>query len=83
MVKLKISEFSLQGPPSGGSFSELELKSYVIKQDKGDSTTSPETIKEEYLVLMSETEYRNKMSARSGKKSNPLMITFEEHQEYQ
>jgi hypothetical protein len=81
MLKIKISEFSLQPPPSGGSFSELELKSYVIKQDKGDSTTSPETIKEEYLVLMSETEYREKIASKSGRKSNPLMMNFEEYSE--
>lgn len=80
MLKIKISEISIEEPVAG-RLQELELKSFIIKKDKDDSTTSPESIKGDYLVLMSETEYRNKMTARSGKKSNPLMITFEEHQE--
>lgn len=78
MLKLKVSEISIE-EPTVGFFHELELKSFVIKRDKDDCTISPQTIKEDYLVLMSETEYRNKMSARSGKKSNPLMINFEEY----
>jgi hypothetical protein len=78
MLKLKISEISIE-EPSIGSFHELSLNSFIIKRDKDDSTISSETIKGDYLVLMSETEYRNKMSARSGKKSNPLMVNFEEY----
>lgn len=80
MLKIKISEISIEEPVAG-RLQELELKSFIIKKDKDDLTISPESIKGDYLVLMSETEYRNKMAARSGKKSNPLMITFEEHQE--
>lgn len=79
MLKLKVSEISIE-EPTVGSFHELELKSFIIKRDKDDSTTNSETIKGDYLVLMSESEYRNKMSARSGKKSNPLMVNFEEYE---
>lgn len=78
MLKLKVSEIAIE-EPTVGSFHELELKSFIIKRDKDDSTISSETIKGDYLVLMSETEYRNKMSARSGKKSNPLMVNFEQY----
>lgn len=78
MLKLKISEISAE-ESSIGSFPELELKSFIIKKDKDDLTLSPESIKTDYFVLMSETEYRNKMSARSCKKSNPLMVNFEEY----
>ena len=78
MLKIKISEISTDDTKSG-SLQELEIKSFIIKKDKDDLTLSSETIKGDYLVLMSESEYREKMTARSAKKLNPLMLNFEEY----
>ena len=78
MLKIKISEISIEDTKSG-SLQELEIKSFIIKQDKDDCTIAAETIKDDYLVLMSEMEYRNKMLSRAGRKSNPLMVNFEEY----
>lgn len=80
MLKVKISEFSIE-EKAQGYMPELELKSFIVKTDKDDSTLSSETVKGDYIVIMSESEYRNKMAARAGKKSNPLMINFEEYSE--
>jgi len=79
MLKIKISEISTDDTKSG-SLQELEIKSFIIKKDKDDLTLSSETIKGDYLVLMSESEYREKMTARSAKKLNPLMLNFEEYE---
>lgn len=80
MVKVKISEFSID-EKAQGYLPELDLKSFIVKTEKDDNTFSSETIKGEYLVIMSESEYRNKINSRAGRKSNPLMVSFEEYQE--
>lgn len=79
MIKVKVSEFFIE-EKTQGYMPELELKSFIVKTDKDDVTLSSETVKGDYIVIMSESEYRNKMTARSGKKSNPLMINFEEYE---
>jgi len=78
MLKLKVSEISIE-EPTVGSFHELELKSFIIKKDKDDSTTNSETIKGDHLVLMSESEYREKLISKSSRKSNPLLVNFEQY----
>lgn len=80
MIKLKISEFSIE-EKTQGYMPELGLKSFIVKTDKDDTTLSSETVKGDYIIMMSESEYRNKMSSKVGKKSNPLMINFEEYYE--
>ena len=80
MLKVKISEFSIE-EKTQGYMPELELKSFIVKTDKDDATLSSETVKGDYIIIMSESEYRNKMASRTGKKSNPLMINFEEYSE--
>jgi hypothetical protein len=80
MVKVKISEFSID-EKNQGYLPELEIKSFIVKTDKDDATFSPESIKGDYMIIMSESEYRNKMNSRAGRKSNPLMINFEEYSE--
>jgi len=78
MVKIKVSNFLIDNT-SNGTLPELEIKSFIIKTSKDDQTFEQKTIKEDYLILMSELEYREKIASRSGKKSNPLMMSFEEY----
>jgi hypothetical protein len=77
MVKIKVSNFLIE--EKAGTFPELEMKSFIIKSPPNDETFSEKSIKNDYLILMSECEYREKISAKSGRKSNPLMLTFEEY----
>lgn len=78
MLKVKVSSFSIDESSIGAS-AELELKSFIVKSSKDDQTFSEDSIKNDYMVIMSESEYKEKLIAKSGRKSNPLMINFEEY----
>lgn len=78
MVKVKISNFSIN-ESNIGALPELELKSFIIKTDKDDQTFSENSIKNDYIILMSESEYREKLVSKSSRKSNPLLVNFEEY----
>jgi hypothetical protein len=77
MVKIKASSLSIE--EGTGMLPELEIKSFIIKSSPNDETFSEKSIKNDYLIIMSESEYREKISAKSGRKSNPLMVTFEQY----
>jgi hypothetical protein len=80
MVKVKISNFSIDDSvPS--SLPELEAKGFIIKTWKDDQTFHQKTIKDDYIILMSESEYREKIASKIGRKSNPLMVNFEEYEQ--
>ena len=78
MVKVKVSSFSIDESSIGAS-PELELKSFVVKTNKDDQTFSENSIKNDYIILMSESEYREKLISKSARKSNPLLVNFEEY----
>jgi hypothetical protein len=78
MVKVKVSELSLNSA-NNGVLPEVEFKAFVVKNCKDDETFSDKSIKNDYIILMSETEYRDKISSKAGRKSNPLMLNFEEY----
>jgi hypothetical protein len=78
MIKVKISSFSVDESNIGAS-SELELKSFIVKADKDDQTLSENSVKDGYTVIMSESEYKEKLISRSTRKSNPLLVNFEEY----
>jgi hypothetical protein len=78
MVKVKISSFSIDESNIGAS-SELELKSFIVKTSKDDQTFSENSIKNDYMILMSESEYKEKLISKSSRKSNPLLVNFEEY----
>jgi hypothetical protein len=78
MVKVKVSSFSIDESDIGAS-SELELKSFIIKTNKEDQTFSENSIKNDYMILMSESEYKERLISKSARKSNPLMVNFEEY----
>jgi hypothetical protein len=78
MVKIKVSNFLIDSSVNG-TLPELEIKSIIIKTWKDDQTFEDKTIKEDYLIIMPESEYRDKITSRSSKKSNPLMVNFEEY----
>ena len=78
MVKVKISNFSIDSSVPN-SLPELDAKGFIIKTWKDDQTFEQKTIKEDYIILMSESEYREKIASKSGRKSNPLMMNFEEY----
>ena len=78
MVKVKVSSFSIDESDIGAS-SELELKSFIIKTNKEDQTFSENSIKNDYMILMSETEYKERLISKSTRKSNPLLVNFEEY----
>jgi hypothetical protein len=78
MIKVKISSFSVDESNIGAS-SELELKSFIVKADKDDQTFSENSVKDGYTVIMSESEYKEKLISKSTRKSNPLLVNFEEY----
>jgi hypothetical protein len=78
MIKVKISSFSVDESNIGAS-SELELKSFIVKTDKDDQTFSENSVKDGYTVIMSESEYKEKLISKSTRKSNPLLVNFEEY----
>jgi hypothetical protein len=78
MIKVKISSFSVDESNIGAS-SELELKSFIVKSDKDDQTLSENSVKDGYTVIMSESEYKEKLISKSTRKSNPLLVNFEEY----
>jgi hypothetical protein len=78
MIKVKISSFSVDESNIGAS-SELELKSFIVKTDKDDQTLSENSVKGGYTVIMSESEYKEKLISKSTRKSNPLLVNFEEY----
>jgi len=78
MIKVKISSFSVDESNIGAS-SELELKSFIVKTDKDDQTLSENSVKDGYTVIMSESEYKEKLISKSTRKSNPLLVNFEEY----
>jgi hypothetical protein len=79
MVKVKVSSFSIDESDIGAS-PELELKSFIIKSNKDDQTFSENSIKNDYIILMSESEYKEKLISKSSRKSNPLLVNFEEYE---
>ena len=79
MVKVKISSFSIDESNIGAS-SELELKSFIVMTSKDDQTFSENSIKNDYMILMSESEYKEKLISKSSRKSNPLLVNFEEYE---
>jgi hypothetical protein len=78
MIKVKISSFSVDESNIGAS-SELELKSFIVKTDKDDQTFSENSVKDGYTVIMSESEYKERLISKSSRKSNPLLVNFEEY----
>jgi hypothetical protein len=78
MIKVKISSFSVDESNIGAS-SELELKSFIVKTDKDDQTFYENSVKDGYTVIMSESEYKEKLISKSTRKSNPLLVNFEEY----
>ena len=78
MVKLKVSNLSVD---QGGTnaLPELELKSFIVKTSKDDQTFSESSIKDEYMILMPESEYNQRLISKSSRKSNPLLVNFEEY----
>jgi hypothetical protein len=78
MIKVKISSFSVDESNIGAS-SELELKSFIVKTDKDDQTFSENSVKDGYTVIMSESEYKEKLISKSTRRSNPLLVNFEEY----
>lgn len=78
MVKVKVSSFSID-ESNVGTLPELELKSFIIKTNKDDQTFSEDSIKNDYMILMSESEYRERLVSKSARKSNPLLVNFEQY----
>ena len=78
MIKVKVSSFSVDESNIGAS-SELELKSFIINSSKDDQTFSENSIKNEYTIIMSESEYKEKLISKSTRRSNPLLVNFEEY----
>jgi hypothetical protein len=79
MVKVKVSSFSIEESDIG-SCAELELKSFIVKGQKDDITFSKNSIKNDHIIIMSESEYREKLISKSARKSNPLLVNFEEYE---
>jgi hypothetical protein len=80
MVKIKASEIELENEGIKNQFPELKMKGLIINASPGDSTLSSQSVKNNYLVIMTEAEYREKINSRSGKRHNPLMLNFEEYE---
>jgi hypothetical protein len=79
MIKVKVSSFSIDESNIGAS-SELELKSFIINSSKDDQTFSEIfSIKGGYTIIMSESEYKEKLISKSTRRSNPLLVNFEEY----
>jgi hypothetical protein len=78
MIKVKISSFSIDESNIGAS-SELELKSFIVKTDKDDQTFYENSVKGGYTIIMSESEYKEKLLSKSTRKLNPLLVNFEEY----
>jgi hypothetical protein len=78
MIKVKVSSFSVDESKIGAS-SELELKSFIINSSKDDQTFSEDSVKNGYTIIMSESEYKEKLISKSTRKSNPLLVNFEEY----
>jgi hypothetical protein len=78
MIKVKISSFSVDESNIGAS-SELELKSFIINTSKDDQTFSENSIKDGYTIIMSESEYKEKLISKSTRRLNPLLVNFEEY----
>ena len=78
MIKVKVSNFSIDESNIGAS-AELELKSFIVNSSKDDQTFSENSIKDGYTIIMSDSEYKEKLISKSGRKSNPLLVNFEEY----
>jgi hypothetical protein len=78
MVKVKVSSFYID-ESNVATLPELELKSFIIKTNKDDQTFSEDSIKNDYMILMSESEYRERLVSKSARKSNPLLVNFEQY----
>ena len=78
MIKVKVSSFSVDESKIGAS-AELELKSFIINTSKDDQTFSGNSIQEGYTIIMSESEYKEKLISKSARRSNPLLVNFEEY----
>ena len=78
MIKVKVSNFSIDESNIGAS-AELELKSFIVNSSKNDQTFSENSIKDGYTIIMSDSEYKEKLISKSGRKSNPLLVNFEEY----
>lgn len=78
MIKVKVFSFSIDESNIGAS-AELELKSFVMNSSKDDQTFSENSIKDGYTIIMSESEYKEKLISKSTRKSNPLLVNFEEY----
>jgi hypothetical protein len=83
MIRLKISsiDFSEKSP---GALEEIKIEGLVGKSLNSsiDKDEIIKAIKEgEDFILLTNKKLIEKVSGRSGKKSNPLMLNFEDYSE--
>jgi len=81
MIRIKVSAVEVDQPSSGsGVLDSIKIEGFVVK--KGNDTAQSEFSKENLnsnFIIISEKEFQEKLASKQGKKSNPLMINFEEY----
>ena len=78
MTKLKISSYSKQEDPKKEALPFVSLEAFVIK-DTDEDAFSSKNISGQYFIIMTESEYRQKMFGKTSRKTNPLIVNYEEY----
>jgi hypothetical protein len=79
MTKLKIYSFSKKEDPKQEMLPAVSIEALVIKESDED-TFSQKNISGDHFIIMSEYEYRQKIYNKKSKKTNPLIVNFEEYE---
>lgn len=82
MIRVKISAIEIDPPASGAGILDcLKLEGFIVKNNKNSAETEfcKENLESNFIII-SEKEFQEKLASKQGKKSNPLMLNFEEYQ---
>lgn len=82
MIRIKVSAVEIDQPVSGaGALDLLKLEGFVVKKSSNTAQIefSEENLKSNFIII-SEKEFQEKLASKQGKKSNPLMVNFEEYE---
>ena len=81
MLRIKVSAVEVDQPVAGaGALDSITIQGFIENrsQDATESEFSKENLNSNF-ILITEKEFQEKLASKQGRKSNPLMVNFEEY----
>ena len=81
MLRIKVSTAEVDQPAAGaGALDSIRIEGFIENrsQDATESEFSKENLNSNF-ILITEKEFQEKLASKQGRRSNPLMLNFEEY----